>query len=273
MNTTDISKNKQVQEGKLKQKFVVLTENDLLVVNGENKGIKLSENLEFEIQAHIKQRNVFQVGDFYCVVLDNHSGKFIYVSEHTEEILGVKPEDVTIKVLLRRIHPEDLSHFMNYTHAIAAFFKNLPAEKIAKYKSRFDYRVQKSNGQYMRILQQDIVLEHDDDGDILKSLSSHIDVSHLKGSGKPLLSIIGIAGEPSYIDIDVEQKYSISSFLSKREKQVVNLLINGKVSKEIAEELSLSVYTIESYRKDMLKKTGAITTCELVAKVIREGWI
>jgi DNA-binding NarL/FixJ family response regulator len=61
--------------------------------------------------------------------------------------------------------------------------------------------------------------------------------------------------------------------LTRREKQIINLLIAGKVSKEIACELCLSLHTIETFRKKLLKKTATCTTAELVGKVIREGWV
>nr|WP_315200457.1 helix-turn-helix transcriptional regulator [uncultured Flavobacterium sp.] len=125
----------------------------------------------------------------------------------------------------------------------------------------------------MRILQQVICIEHDHEGNLSKSLCVHTDISNLKESGNPLLSIIGMDGEPSYINIDVEQKYLVNSFFSKREKQIINLLITGKVSKQIACELSLSLNTIETYRKNLLKKTNTSTTAELIGKVIREGWV
>lgn len=232
-----------------------------------------NEELQFELEVHKKLFNIFQVGDFYYIVLDLQLGEFVYVSEHVETVLGINSKDLTIAMLLDKIHPEDLPYFMNFENEIALFFQKLPIEKLTKYKSRYDYRIQKSNGQYMRILQQVIVLEHDDAGNVLKSLCVHTDISHLKEDGKPLLSLIGIDGEPSYINMNAAQKYVASSFLSKRQKQILNLLINGKISKEIADELSLSVQTIETYRKNMLKKTQTVNTAELIAKVIREGWV
>lgn len=162
---------------------------------------------------------------------------------------------------------------MNFENSTCLFVKNLPVKKLKKYKFRYDYRIQKSNDEYMRILQQVVCIEHDNEGNISKSLCVHTDISNLKESGKPLFSIIGMDGEPSYINIDVEQKYIASSFLSNREKQIINLLLTGKVSKEIACELSLSLNTIETYRKKLLKKTGTNTTAELIGKVIRVGWV
>lgn len=231
------------------------------------------ENSQFELEIHRKLLNVFQVGEFYYIVLDLHKGEFIHVSNHAEAVLGIKTNEFTIGSLMEFIHPDDLPYFLNFEHSVALFFKNLPIDKLTKYKTRYDYRIRKKNGEYIRILQQVVVLEQDSDGLVLKSLCVHTDISHLKDSGKPILSIIGSDGEPSYIDIDVDQKYEANSFFSKREKEVLDLLIKGKISKEIAVELSLSILTVSTYRRNILKKAKTASTAELIAKAIKEGWV
>ncbi|TAF77965.1 MAG: hypothetical protein EAZ53_00895 [Bacteroidetes bacterium] len=66
-------------------------------------------------------------------------------------------------------------------------------------------------------------------GGILKTLGVHTDISHLKMEGKPVLSFIGLNGEPSYIDVDIKKVFGTSSgFLSERESQILSLLIDGK---------------------------------------------
>jgi DNA-binding NarL/FixJ family response regulator len=53
--------------------------------------------------------------------------------------------------------------------------------------------------------------------------------------------------------------------LSKRELTVVEMLAEGKTSKEIAVALGLKEKTIHSYREDILKKTKTKNTSELIA--------
>lgn len=62
-------------------------------------------------------------------------------------------------------------------------------------------------------------------------------------------------------------------FLTHREIQILGLSAEGLTSKEIGDRIFLSVNTIETYRKSMLKKTGAGNVVQLVAKAIRSGWI
>ena len=60
--------------------------------------------------------------------------------------------------------------------------------------------------------------------------------------------------------------------LTAREEQVVGLIAKGKSSKEIAEELSVSVRTIESHRASILRKLTLKNTAELVRYAMEKGY-
>jgi DNA-binding CsgD family transcriptional regulator len=234
---------------------------------------KSAEELVIDIEEHKKLFNIFQVGDFYYVIINVPEANLDFVSDSIETVLGVPAKGFSLADLFSRVHPDDQPFVLSFEIFITDFYANLPIEKISSYKTRYDYRVRKADGEYIRVLQQVVVIDHDNEGYFYKTLCVHTDISHLKIDGKPLLSIIGNDGEPSYVNINVEQKYIVNSFLSKREKQIINLLLSGKVSKEIACELSLTINTIDSYRKKLLKKTATTTSAELIGKAIREGWV
>ena len=135
-------------------------------------------------------------------------------------------------------------------------------------------RYKKSNGEYARILYQGIMIEHDDNGRLLRSMGIHTDITYLKQEGKPGLSFIGIDGEPSYVDVGAENIFLESTEeLTRREKEVLKLLIEGKLSKEIGSILHISKQTFDTHRKNMLHKNNLSSTGELVGKAIRYGWI
>ena len=48
--------------------------------------------------------------------------------------------------------------------------------------------------------------------------------------------------------------------LSRRELEVLSLILDGKTNKEIAEELFISFDTVKTHRKNILQKTGAKNT-------------
>lgn len=52
--------------------------------------------------------------------------------------------------------------------------------------------------------------------------------------------------------------------LSKREIEIINLIVKGLTNAKIAEKLMLSHYTIDTHRKNILLKLGVKNTAELV---------
>lgn len=61
--------------------------------------------------------------------------------------------------------------------------------------------------------------------------------------------------------------------LSEREKDVLILIAKGQMSKEIADELNISVHTVISHRKNITKKTGIKSIAGLVAYALLNNLI
>ncbi|MBT1686123.1 response regulator transcription factor [Dawidia soli] len=59
--------------------------------------------------------------------------------------------------------------------------------------------------------------------------------------------------------------------LSKREKQILRMVIDGKHNKEIAEALDKSQRTIETHRFNIMKKLGVNNAIDMVNKAVREN--
>ena len=56
--------------------------------------------------------------------------------------------------------------------------------------------------------------------------------------------------------------------ITAKEKQILEQIILGKSSKEIAENLQLSIRTVDNHRANMMKKTKAKNTADLVKLAI-----
>lgn len=59
--------------------------------------------------------------------------------------------------------------------------------------------------------------------------------------------------------------------LSKKELEIVELLVNGYTTRKIAEECKLSVHTINTHRRNILKKLDLHSTSELIAYAFNNG--
>ena len=61
---------------------------------------------------------------------------------------------------------------------------------------------------------------------------------------------------------------NIANLLSPREIEILEMVIVGKTSKEIAAELFISKTTVDTHRRNVLEKTGCRSTSELLLKVV-----
>ncbi|MBQ7941566.1 MAG: helix-turn-helix transcriptional regulator [Muribaculaceae bacterium] len=64
-----------------------------------------------------------------------------------------------------------------------------------------------------------------------------------------------------------------STELSEREKDVLVLIAKGQMSKEIADNLNISVHTVISHRKNITRKTGIKSIAGLVAYALLNNLI
>lgn len=114
----------------------------------------------------------------------------------------------------------------------------------------------------------------------------------LKNTGKEelVIAIKAVATGGRYLDDNVQDKIiqsftdetkertasnenNISELLSKRENEILKLIIQGKKSSEIASELFISINTVDTHRKNILAKCDVKNTAQLIAFASKSGLI
>src|SRR5581483_3172237 len=71
-------------------------------------------------------------------------------------------------------------------------------------------------------------------------------------------------------DVPVEDE-SLSDTLTAREREVIQLLAEGKTSKEVAVTLNLSAKTAETHRTNLMHKLGLHSVADLTRYAVRNG--
>jgi two-component system, NarL family, response regulator NreC len=72
---------------------------------------------------------------------------------------------------------------------------------------------------------------------------------------------------------DYQQTKDPFDLLTAREREVLQLLADGKVAKEVATALDVSVFTVDAHRGRIMKKLGLKSSTELVKFAMRKGLI
>lgn len=236
--------------------------------------IKISSSvLQSQIEAYKRLFSVFQAGNYYYIIFNMFKSELEFVDENVTGVLGYTQDEFGIECLMDNIHPDDKAYFLNFEHRVVEFFKALPFDKAGKYKVQYDIRVKTKDNRYVRLLHQALQIDYDEKN-YYRTLSLHTDISHIKKEGEPCFSLIGLDGEPSYYNIQDANLYTKSSNqFTKRERQILKCIVEGKGSKEIADELYISQHTVNVHRKNILFKASARTTVELVRMAIKKCWV
>jgi DNA-binding CsgD family transcriptional regulator len=248
---------------------------EIKVIFGKAANNSADQELRLEVEIQKALLNIFHVGDYYYYVFNVKTSEFEFISPEIEKVLGYPPHTMNLKSFMESIHPEDVHWMLNFEARIVRFFSTLRTDQILKYKTRYDYRLRKKDGEYIRILQQVVTIQFDGIANgLLRTFGVHTDITFLKKAGRPICSLIGLGGEPSYIDIDVDKIFTASqTVITDREKQILHLIIEGESTKTIANTLSISSHTVHQHRKNLLRKTGSTNTAHLIKKAIQGGLI
>ena len=70
-----------------------------------------------------------------------------------------------------------------------------------------------------------------------------------------------------------KEKHNRENTLSLRENEVMRLTAHGYSNKEIAEQLDISVKTVETYKSRAMEKTGLQSRADIVRYAIQRGWL
>lgn len=235
---------------------------------------KKPEELQVEIELYKRMLNLFQVGDYCYFIFNPPELRMEYTNESILKLLGYTPAEFTLEKFLSVIHPDDLETYLQFESSITSFWQELPPEKVFKYKTRYDFRIRCADGSIKRLLQQVAVIQSDPEGAVLRTFVIFTDITHLKQSNKMVLSIIGLEGEPSYIDIvPVQTLTPHKSLFTRREWEVFHLMIADHSTAEMAELLFISSHTVSSHRKNIFRKTGTSSVLQLVKLGLEKGWL
>ncbi|MDD3005155.1 LuxR C-terminal-related transcriptional regulator [Flavobacterium sp.] len=233
-------------------------------------------DIKFELEIHKKLLNIFQVGDYYYYIFNPAKAGFEYISENVKKVMKVEnPEDFSPQYIFENMHPEDQIRFLANEQKVTEFFSKLTPEQVLKYKVSYDYRMKTTEGIYKWILMQTVTIQTNELGAVIRVIGVQTDITHLKTNNEPSgLSFLGLDGEPSYYNVPTDTIFTqTKEILSKREKEILHLIVQGHNSYSIASLLHISKYTVDTHRKNIIKKTNSGNVSELITKTFQNGWL
>jgi len=169
----------------------------------------------------------------------------VHTVAQSEEIDSIWEE-----ALFNKIHPDDLVkkhlselHYFN-------LLKNMPLEERSNYHVESTMRIQKQQEEYVRIKHRMFYVSSAADGTLWLALCLY-NFPYDRTANERIEGIIVNSATGEIAPIDQKEH---AKLLSSREKEILALIRRGKLSKEIATNLSISINTVNRHRQNILEK-------------------
>lgn len=115
------------------------------------------------------------------------------------------------------------------------------------------------------------LLKDTDKAEFLKALRQvHSGAKYFSGAVSNILANRILEAKPFTSKSTVEQD---EYHLTRREKEILRMVIDGKHNKDIAEASGKSIRTIETHRFNIMKKLGVNNAIDMVNKAIKENLV
>lgn len=216
------------------------------------------------------------------------SASFFYITEsasHTYHFMGKQQKNVSgyanevflekgIELFFQCLHPEEIDIIVNQMYAdgmriiFAADEKERP-----QILTQYNYRFKRKSGEYINLMEQLYVLEMGGK-ELSPLILGHIiildneEVLPLRLSSKICRN--NDVYETIFSKVYTPVTNSLSD-ITNRELDILRNLAAGKRSKEIAQQLFISPHTVDTHRRNLLKKLQCNSVVELAQIAFKYG--
>ena len=193
--------------------------------------------------------------------------RFIYFCDKANILGGYDPALFTAEngmdFTFSNVHPDHRSAAIQIQLKVLSFGIDHPSLRSNNIIANSTFLYKKKNDEYIQYLHKGLLVEKDDAGNPLLYLRYGYDISHLM---RPSVGLIINCAEGiltwSY-NTKMKNLEQIN-LLSPQEKKILHLLSEGRESKQIADMLFVSSHTVDTHRRNLLKKTNCIDTTALI---------
>lgn len=252
------------ESGKINQQINQLFQKDKLDYSILKEHIRFMESLNV---VHNSVVSIFDLAEM----------EHVYLSPNFADLLGWDPEKIASpdnEYINQRMHPDDLAHLNQVSWQFFELILRVDPlwrEQMKFIKLIMDYRTTGKDGKYVRVIEQHKLLELDQSGNPWLSLSI-LDISpdqDLNSMCRYRL-VNTLTGELYHFP---SSKLITEHKLSFREQEILQLLAKGLISKQIADQLFISVNTVNTHRQRIIEKLEVSNTAEAVQYAGRMGLI
>jgi len=204
------------------------------------------------------------IGNSGVSLFDLNKRQIVFYSSNFGQQLGYSKSDyekLGQAFFVDKIHPEDALKLSLNSVSIYKIFDNFSSDDKLNHKLISEYRMLNAQNKYVRLIEQHQFIELDKTGQIWLLLGI-VDISPNQEEFNGIKCQFLNFRTGNSIPFEASSKPSYE--LTNRELEILKLVKNGLLSKEISNRLSISLHTVNTHRQRFLEKLGANNSFEAV---------
>jgi DNA-binding CsgD family transcriptional regulator len=242
-------------------------------VSGSSSDALLTEEFEKRMGEFSSSFPLLDHAASFFYLFDFVKMRYLYVSESIKSIMGYTAQEWIERGpgwVFTTVYPEDVKRLKDLHAALFRQYYSIPASERKDYKYVWEVRVVRKDGRVIWLMQQGAFIHVDAEGKPMVTFDILSDMTDFKKDNSMTLTMFGKdegSKHKLYFPISGNQTFT------KREIELIKLIADGFRSKDIAERLSISRHTVDTHRRNMLKKCGVNDSFKLIGYARQNGLI
>lgn len=226
-------------------------------------------SLETHIKKIIDLDNYLPYSSTFFCITNTQSLEFEYISKNFKACLGLDSNLLKtngMRYFWSRIHPDDLEKWLKALNELMEFTLGSISE-VDRHKANYtwNYRFKNADDVYVNLIQNTTPLAFDSQDKPIIGLAHYTVLNaDIKMDISASAKLLNNNNEYETIYFNNYGQKLLSEGISNREKDVIRLLVLDFSSKEISQKLNISSHTVDTHRRNILKKLNISSTGELI---------
>ncbi|WP_179347805.1 LuxR C-terminal-related transcriptional regulator [Winogradskyella pacifica] len=215
---------------------------------------------------------------FFCVT-NTQDLTFEYISKNFTACLGLDAGELKalgMRYFWSRIHPEDIDAWLSALNSLMEFtLAEIPEDKRKDANYTWNFRLKNSDDVYVNIIQNTTPLVFDSDGKPIIGLAHYTVLdANVKMEITASAKLLNSHNEYETLFFNNFSQKLLNDSISNRERDVIRLLVLNQSSKQISKKLNISSHTVDTHRRNILKKLNISSTGELIGMLkMNQHWL
>jgi len=220
------------------------------------KGINPDDPLMIELEQMMEKNNQF------IYVADIIQMNVIYTSKGSTQMIGVEPADVTPYFFMEATHPDDIQRLNLGRAKIIKMAQDLFIAQKGFALLATNFKIRNATGGYSHFLLQNYLFYASVPYKTVFFLKIHTCIDWCKKIKHGYHYYIG--NNMSYFRYPDEEMLQMGNVFTTREFEIIRLIESGLNTEQIAEKLFVSIFTINTHRRNILHKAKKLNLSEVI---------